>query len=177
MDSVGPMNLYNLIKRRKGITPLMIGIIVAASVISLVFIVMVAVIPIMNYNLELNIRSGSIRDLSTSNDKGLRMNIFADYDAGQLYEVRILKNVDGTYLDYAYRDDITINFQEREEITVELSFFIAVSSNVEDPGTEIDNFNLVFISGSAYAVILKYRSLDFDYYDTNTVYFTFTPRS
>ncbi len=63
-------------------TPLMIGLIVAASVVVVFFIVMAAVIPSMSHDLSMQIKDRSIKANSTLNDLSLKFNVMCDYAEG-----------------------------------------------------------------------------------------------
>lgn len=127
MDSVESMKLSKIIKNRKAMTPLMIGIIVAASVLAVFFIVMTATIPLYGRDLNMTIKNNTIRGNITS-DIQLSFRIICDYDIGILKKVEIYRDsiVYGDMALLAYRNgtDYEMTFTKSQEITVTYNFTV-----------------------------------------------------
>ncbi len=124
MDSVESMKLSKIVKNRKAITPLMIGLIVAASVLAVFVVVMAATIPLYARDLDMSIKTGSIRGNSTHLTQ-LSFRIICDYDVGILDKVEILKDEGQPVLtNVAYNNESSRSFFKSQEITVSYNFTI-----------------------------------------------------
>jgi len=121
MDSVESMKLSKIIKNRKAITPLMIGIIVAASVLAVFVVVMAATIPLYSRELDMSIKDNSIRGNSTHLTQ-LSFRIICDYDTGILKNVEILKDEGELTLTPVAYSNVTKSFFKSQEITVKYNF-------------------------------------------------------
>ncbi|NHJ04115.1 MAG: hypothetical protein EAX90_04785 [Candidatus Heimdallarchaeota archaeon] len=143
------MKLSKILKNRKAMTPLMIGLIVAASVIAVLFIVMASVIPVIKQDVFLQIRDGSIKANSTDSIS-LIFNVMCDYDDGDLWSVEVYKDnqLYGT-------KNVEESFVRNEERTVNLPYLLA-----EDgvPVSEIDSGRLVFQNGDTYVLRIYYHA-------------------
>ncbi|NPE07278.1 MAG: hypothetical protein GNW80_03260 [Asgard group archaeon] len=119
------MKLSSILKNRKAMTPIMIGIIVAASVLAVFFIVMAATIPFYGQDLNMTIKANSIRGNTTDNIQ-LSFRMICDYDVGILKEVTILRDsiVYGDNTPMAFRNGSAywITLQKSQELTVTINF-------------------------------------------------------
>lgn len=133
MDSVESMKLSSILKNRKAMTPLMIGLIVAASVLSVFFIIMAATIPLYRQDLNMTIKDNSIRG-NTTDYVHLSFRIICDYDIGILKEITIIRDdaVYGENTPFALRNgsDYWMTFHKSQEITVTFNF---TSNPLYDP--------------------------------------------
>lgn len=127
MDSVESMKLSKIIKNRKAMTPLMIGIIVAASVLAVFFIVMAATIPLYGRDLDMTIKANTIRGNETDYIQ-LSFRIINDYEVGILKKVEIYRDsiVYGDNALLAYRNDTSyeLTFYKSQEKTVSYNFTV-----------------------------------------------------
>ena len=125
LDSVESMKLSRILKNRKAMTPLMIGIIVAASVLAVFFVVMAATIPLYRQDMNMTIKDNSIRG-NTTDYVQLSFRIICDYDVGILKEVTIIRDdiIYGVDTPFAYRNgsDYWMTFQKSQELTVTFNF-------------------------------------------------------
>ena len=103
----------------------MIGIIVAASVLAVFFVVMATTIPLYHRDLNMTIKDNSIRG-NTTDYIQLSFRIICDYDVGILKEVTILRDsaVYGDKTPMAFRNGSAywITFQKSQELTVTYNF-------------------------------------------------------
>lgn len=147
------MKLSKLLKNRKAMTPLMIGIIVAASVIAVVFIVMAAVIPAMRYDVSMQIRPGTIKPY-LSFDKGLEFFVMCDYADGEVWKVDILKGDD---LWGSRTLIIQVEIARNAQTKVQITSFQA-TANV--PLDQQADGSLLFVSGQEYIIRVYFRPID-----------------
>lgn len=151
MDCVDSMKLSRILKNRKAMTPLMIGIIVAASIIAVIFIVMAAVIPAIPRKVEMNIRTDTIKANATG-DQSLKFRVICDYSDGKLIKAEVYKGE--TLYGEAIIDEV---FEEKEEKEIIIGAFIATASV---PFLEKSGQNLVFQDGEEYTLTIYYESID-----------------
>jgi len=124
MVSVESMKLSSIIKNRKAMTPLMIGIIVAASVLAVFFVVMAATIPLYRKDLDMTVKDNSIRGNVTSNIH-LSFRVICDYDVGILKEVVIFKDTgQPTLTPVASNNETSLTFYKSQEITITYNFTV-----------------------------------------------------
>ncbi|MFW9922872.1 MAG: hypothetical protein ACFFDW_06235 [Candidatus Thorarchaeota archaeon] len=152
------MKLSKILKNRKAMTPLMIGIIVAASVVAVLMVVMAAVVPLMHHEVYMQIREGSVK--AASNDSiALKFNVMCDYDEGELWRVEIFK--DGQF--YGYRNIANLvtpvtPFDKNEEKTITINYFL--TQLTQAPPAEIDEGRLVFQDLDEYTIVIYFRPVD-----------------
>ena len=145
MDSVESMKLSSILKNRKAMTPLMIGIIVAASVLAVFFVVMAATIPFYRQELDMSIKDGSIKGNITDNIY-LSFRIICDYDVGILKEVVIFKDTGQPVLTpVAANNETPITFYKSQEMTVTYNFTLDILYSPFPP--EGENPDGLFIFG------------------------------
>ena len=142
-------------------TPLMIGIIVAASVVAVFFVVMAAVVPFMQHDINMQIRDRSIKGNSTTEDFALKFNIMCDYQPGEVWRVEVFK--DGELIGYA-NTPAEEEFDKNEERTVVVSAFTFTGTNSSDE----DGGRVKFIEGEQYVLRVYYRELNSDATDIYT---------
>lgn len=140
-------------------TPLMIGLIVAASVVAVLFVVMAAVIPSMSHDLSMQIKDRSIRGNTTSNDFSLKFTVMCDYADGEVWRAEIHKN-GALYGYFSLADENT--FEKNEQRLVIVSYFLAESGINE---TEVDGGKLVFQDGHEYVLKVYYRPIESEILD------------
>jgi len=156
MDSVHSMKLSKILKNRKAMTPLMIGLIVAASVIAVLFVVMAAVIPVMKQEVYMQIRIGSIKANSTDSIS-LVFRVMCDYDDGDLWSIEVYKDSQlyGT-------KNVEESFVRNEMRTIGLPYLLAEEGV---PIGEISSGRLVFQNGESYVLRIYFRTAG----DTETI--------
>jgi len=119
------MKLSSILKNRKAMTPLMIGIIVAASVLGVFLIIMAATIPLYGQDLEMSIKDNSIRG-NTTDYVQLSFRIICDYNVGILKEVDIFRDSavygDNTLMASRNGSAYWLTFHKSQEITVTFNF-------------------------------------------------------
>ena len=165
MDSVNLMKLSKIIKNRKAMTPVMIGVIVAASVIAVLFIVMAAVIPVIKSDVDIFVNPVSIKSNSTT-DQSLRFKVTCDHQDGTIYKVEIYK---GETMYAAADTDEPILNREVKEITI--PGFVATEYA---PASEIGSGGyLVFQHDAEYKMIIYFEDSDGSYQSTSSTTWTF----
>ncbi len=141
-------------------TPLMIGLIVAASVVAVFFVIMAAVVPSMSQNINMQIREELIIGNSTSDHFSLDFDIMCDYEAGEVWRAEIYKNssTQNAFTLYGYTSlTDEVSFKRNEERTIKVLYFTAEAG--VDP-TEVDGVRLIFQVGDEYVLRVYYRPLD-----------------
>jgi hypothetical protein len=167
MESVNSMKLGKILKKRKAMTPLMIGIIVAASVIAVLFIIMAATIPLMHKDVHIGIVPTSIRGNSTNGEK-LSFFIVCDYDDGIVTKLEIEKNG----VKYGEVDmDLTMVKKEYRQIEVEV--FEATAAAISAGEYNATNGALVFQQNDDYSIVVHFTNLAGDPQPTDSFLFTF----
>lgn len=157
MDSVESMKLSNIIKNRKAMTPIMIGIIVAASVLTVFFIVMAATIPFFGQDLNMTIKEGSIQGNTTDNIH-LSFRIICDYDVGILKEVVIFKDTGQPTLTLvAANNETPLTFHKSQEIIVTYNFTLDVLYTPIPPEDESPDGLFVFAHRYEYTLRIYYE--------------------
>lgn len=154
MESVNSMKLGKILKKRKAMTPLMIGIIVAASVIAVIFIILAATVPIMSKEVHMGAVPTSIRGNSTNGEK-LIFYVVCDYDDGILIKVGIEKN--GVLYGEA---NVNLAFEKSEQRNIEIDLFDATSAAQTAGEYNATNNALVFQQSEQYTLILTFTNLD-----------------
>lgn len=148
------MKLSKILKNRKAMTPLMIGLIVAASVVAVLFIVMAAVIPVMKHELYMQVRANSVRANSTDSIQ-LRFNVLCDYTDGELWRVEIYQNNEL----YGFRN-VDYELYRNNETTVYVTHFD--TDNTQAPPSEVDAGRLVFQDDEQYTIRIYFRPIGSD---------------
>ncbi len=170
MDKCYSMKISRIIKNRKAMTPLMIGLIVAASVIAVLFIVLAAVVPSMSHDLSMQIKDRSIKGNTTINDLSLKFTVMCDYADGEVWRAEIHKN--GALYGYFSLADET-PFEKNEQRLVVVAYFLAETGINQ---TEVDGGRLVFQNGHDYVLRVFYRPIDSEVLNTYTeLGFTYIP--
>jgi hypothetical protein len=146
------MKLSKILKRRKAMTPVMIGIIVAASVLAIFFIVMAATIPLMRSEVHMEVFEETIRGNDTW-AKSLNFLIVCDYDGGVLDKVEIYKGGEK----WGERN-LDLAFNKSETRFVGVSTF-APTTAAQLAG-EVNATDLMFMDGVAYVLRIYYSNLD-----------------
>ncbi len=141
-------------------TPLMIGLIVAASVVVVFFIVMAVVIPSMSHELSMQIKDRSIKGNSTINDLALKFNVMCDYAEGEVWRAEIHKNGE-LYGYFSLADEGP--FEKSDQRTIIVAYFLAETGI---NATEVDGGRLVFQEGHDYVLRVFYRPIDSEILDT-----------
>jgi hypothetical protein len=146
------MKLIKALKNRKGMTPLMIGIIVAASVIAVIFVVMAAVITVLPHDITMTLRDSTIKGVNTQHLK-LEFQIQCENEDGVINKIEIYH--DG--LLYGHTDDsYFVDYRTTEEINID--FFIA---DEDTPIGEItDIIKLLFVPDQSYVLTVYYQNID-----------------
>ena len=153
MESVNLMNLRKILKNRKAMTPVMIGIIVVASVISVLFLVLAITIPYTNKDVHMQINLNSIRG-NTTDQESLIFKIVCDFDNGTVTKFEI------------YQDSVLFGdknqtevFSPRETRYIQIRYFDANLGVV--PSGQIQNgTHLKFLDGFTYTLRIYYQDLD-----------------
>ena len=167
MESVNSMKLGKILKKRKAMTPLMIGIIVAASVIAVLFIVLAATIPVMHKEVHMGAVPSSIRGNSTNGEK-LIFYLVCDYDDGILVKVEIEKN--GVLYGEA---DLNMAFEKNDYENIEIAKFEATAAAVAAGEYNLTSNALVLQQDDQYTLILTFTNLDHVVQPTDSFLFTF----
>ena len=134
----------------------MIGIIVAASVIAVVFIVMAAVIPVIKQDVQMQIRPDSVFANSTDSTS-IRFSVMCDYNDGDLWRVEAFKNDQL----YGYKN-VNFTFDRNQEKIINIEYLLA---NTIVPSQEVNGSNLVFQDGDTYTLRIYFRNMG----DTDTI--------
>ncbi|NHK31707.1 MAG: hypothetical protein FK730_10170 [Asgard group archaeon] len=161
------MKLGKILKNRKAMTPLMIGIIVAASVIAVLFIIMAATIPLMNKDVHIGVIPVSIRGNSTNGEK-LIFFIVCDYDDGYLVKLEIEKN------GQLYGDiELNMLLEKEEQRNMQIDAFDATTAAQLAGEYNATNNALVFQQNADYTLIVHYTNINGDLQQTDSFEFTF----
>lgn len=132
-------------------TPLMIGIIVAASVIAVIFVVMAAVITVLPHDITMTLRAGTIKGVNANHLK-LEFQIQCENEDGVINEIEIYH--DG--LLYGHIDEsYFIDYRTTEEINID--FFFA---DVDAPALEVTLGKLLFVPDQSYVLSVSYQNID-----------------
>ena len=136
-------------------TPLMIGIIVAASVVAVLFVVMAAVVPTFNREVNMQVRPRSVKGNSTADDFALKFNVMCDYAAGEVWRVEIFKG--GEQIGYV-NTPTEDPFEKYEERTMIVNSFTYVGTNSSD----VQAGKVLFLNGEEYIIRILFRPVDSD---------------
>ena len=167
MESVDSMKLSRIIKNRKAMTPLMIGVIVAASVIAVFFVIMAATVPLYKKEVIIVVRDNSIQANSTDN-KALSFRTICDYNDGYIVKLEIVRGNERI----AYRD-VNYFMTKNSERYVTLDFFYAIPGVTPADEIESGTNHLLFIDSDTYYLRLTYEDVDgieFDPLDYEFIY-------
>ena len=145
-------------------TPLMIGIIVAASVIAVIFVVMAAVITVLPHDITMTLRDSTIKGVNTQHLK-LEFQIQCENEDGVINKIEIYHNG----LLYGHTDDSHfIDYRTTEEINID--FFFA---DVDTPAGEVDDFKLLFVPDQSYVLTVYYQNIDASHIGTVSLAFIY----
>ncbi|HUT80906.1 MAG TPA: hypothetical protein VMZ29_06865 [Candidatus Bathyarchaeia archaeon] len=149
------MNIKKILKNRKAMTPLMIGIIVAASLLAVVFIVLAATVPYMNKEVSMSVQVSSIRGNVTREQ--LKFRIICDYDDGFLTDVEIYNDQN---VKYGARNDLDMNFTARTQQYIGFKYF-EPNFGVTPPGdVNATSNHLLFVVNNVYTLRIYYANTD-----------------
>jgi len=140
----------NILKNRKAMTPLMIGIIVAASVIAVIFVVMAGVITVLPHDITMTIREGSVKGKNT-NHLRLEFQVQCENENGTVYRIDITH--DGVLYGHKYTN-IQIGYRYTETIAVD--YFDADDA----PLAEKDGLKLLFVPDQVYVLTVHFYNLE-----------------
>ena len=132
----------------------MIGIIVSASVVAVVFIIMAAVIPTFKHDVIMMIRANTIRANATG-DMSLKFRVTGDFEEGIVYKAEVYK---GNTTDLLYGSatlDENIKPRETRELVV-----VGFTATGSVPSSETNGPYLVFQDLAWYTLKIYYRNLD-----------------
>jgi hypothetical protein len=169
MESVELMNLKRILRNRKAMTPLMIGIIIASSVIAVTLIVFTATVQYFPKETQLFVNEQSIRGNSTDSES-LIFKVTCDYAPATITNV-LIRHDDtfnpGTFTDYGTRA-VIIPLDAREVLFTEIRYFTAVGGAPVQNGT-----HLLFEDGDEYELIITYENADGVEFVMDTILFTY----
>jgi hypothetical protein len=158
MDSVESMKLSSIIKNRKAMTPLMIGIIIAASVLAVFFVVMTATIPLYGRELDMTVKENTFRGNVTSNIQ-LSFRIICDYDIGILKKVMIFKDTGQPALTpVAANNETPLTFHKSQEITITYNFTVDVLYTPLPPEGENPDGLFIFARSFEYTLRIYFEN-------------------
>ncbi|MHA1213526.1 MAG: hypothetical protein ACTSSH_13840 [Candidatus Heimdallarchaeota archaeon] len=161
------MNLKRILKRRKALTPLMIGIIVAASVVAVLFIVLAATVPYINHNVAMSVQLISIRGNNTDEELIFRVN--CDYDNGTLTKIEIYKNNEL----YGEKLDFNVEFGPRGTKYLGVKGFDAKTGTVPPAQVNATTDHLIFVHDDVYTIRIYFENLDGSYQAYSEMEFAF----
>jgi len=148
-------------------TPLMIGIIVAASVISVIFIIFAAVMPQFQKEVHFMIQPQSIRGNSTDQES-LIFRATCDYAPGKIIKVEIYKDVSGELVRYGERE-VLFSFEKNEVQYLQVRYFYARG------GAPVQNStHLLFTINDPYVLTITYTDIGGTLEQTLSYDFTYT---
>ena len=133
-------------------TPLMIGIIVAASVIAVIFVVMAGVITVLPHDIAMTLRDGSIEGVD-SNHKKLEFQIQCENEDGIITSVNITK---GGLIWGHSSESVSIEYRTTETIVIDL--FAASTACIA--ALENDGITMVFEPGDTYVLVVEYKNIE-----------------
>ena len=160
------MKLNKILKNRKAMTPIMIGIIVAASVLAIFFVVMAATVPLMKSEVQMEVFTSTIKGNDTW-AKSLKFLIVCDYDDGVLDKLEIYKG--GLIWGY---ENVDVLFTKSETKHLGISAFAASSAAIS--AGEVNATDLMFIEGATYTLRIFYSNMDGVQQPTRDFVFTYT---
>jgi len=149
------MKFMKNLKVKKAMTPLMIGIIIAAAVLTILFIVLTATIPLMRHDVSITIPVNTIKGNET-NRETLQFSIVCDYADGRLTKIQIYKEVDSTLKRYGEKV-VDLLLQERNVTKYTVAYFEADPFNV--PSEQINGTHLLFIVDDPYILKITYENI------------------
>ena len=167
MDSVGSMKLSRIIKNRKAMTPLMIGVIVAASVVAVFFVIMAATVPLYKKEVYVSVREGSIQANSTDN-KALSFKVICDYDDGYLRRLEIVRGNERI----GYREVNYLLIKNYEKF-ITLEYFYAIVGVTPADQIEDGTNHLLFLDDDTYILRIFYEDVNGNEFDSQDYEFTY----
>ncbi|NHJ85422.1 MAG: hypothetical protein FK734_08155 [Asgard group archaeon] len=153
------MKLARIIKNKKALTPLMIGIIVTASVVAVLFIVLAATMPFyVQRDVEMHLRENYII-VNQTDSVSLTFKVISDYQGGVIEKFEIYKNgIEPTDL-YGTFVNSTELFKNEERL-----FTVIFDATANAGGLDKDESNhLVFIKGNVYTLKITYSDIDYTF--------------
>ncbi|MBN1329008.1 MAG: hypothetical protein JXA54_06000 [Candidatus Heimdallarchaeota archaeon] len=148
------MNIKKILKNRKAMTPLMIGIIVAASLLAVIFIVLATTIPYVHNDVSMSVQLSSIRGNVTCEQ--LKFRIIVDYDDGYLTDVEIFNDQN---VKYGKRNDLGMNFTARTQKYIGFRYFEPIFG-IPSENVNATSNHLLFIVGNTYTLRIYYANMD-----------------
>ena len=131
----------------------MIGIIVAASVIAVIFVVMAGVITVLPHDVTMTIRDGSVKGVNAQHLR-LKFQVQCENENGTIYRIEITYNG----LDYGYKNaDIDIGYRSTE--LIEADYFDGQSAAI-DAGAVDGSNRLLFVPDQTYVLIIFFYNLE-----------------
>ncbi|MHA1442024.1 MAG: hypothetical protein ACTSPK_09205 [Candidatus Heimdallarchaeota archaeon] len=154
-----------ILKNRKAMTPLMIGIIVAASVIAVIFVVMAGVITVLPHDIDMTLRDGSIKGVNTQHKK-LEFQIQCENEDGIITSVNITK--DGTPWGHT---SVSVLVDYRTTGFIEIDFFSAHQNAIT--AGENDGTTMVFVPDDTYVLVVEFKNTDLSNVGTVSLVFVY----
>ncbi len=153
------MKLSRIIKNRKAMTPLMIGVIVAASVVAVFFVIMVATVPLYKKEVYVSVREGSIQANSTDN-KALSFKVICDYDDGYLKRIEIVRGNE----QIGYR---VVNYLLTKNVEKYITLEYLYANVGVTPADQIEEGtnHLLFINDDTYKLRIFYEDVNGNRFD------------
>ncbi len=148
------MNIRKILKNRKAMTPLMIGIIVAASVLAVVFIVLASTIPYMQREVSMSVQVTSIRGNVTREQ--LMFRLICDYNDGYLTDVAILNNESEVI---GERNYLAMNFTARTQTYIGFTYFNPTADTLLSE-KNVTSGHLLFVVNKIYTLRIFYADAD-----------------
>ncbi|NHJ46208.1 MAG: hypothetical protein FK733_00335 [Asgard group archaeon] len=146
------MKLSKILKNRKAMTPVMIGVIIAASVLAVFFVVMAATVPLMRSEVQMHVFDATIKGNDTW-AKSLKFLIVCDNDGGVLDKVEIYKG--GTLW-----GDRNLNIEFTKSETKFLGIDTFNPSSAAQAALEVNATDLLFLEDVTYTLRIYYSNLD-----------------
>jgi len=143
----------------------MIGIIVAASVIAVIFVVMAGVITVLPHDIDMTLRDGSIKGIN-SNHKKLEFQIQCENENGIITSVNITK--DGSAWGHT---SISVLVNYRTTGFIEIDFFSAHQNAIT--AGENDGSTMVFVPDDTYVLIVEFKNTDLSNVGTVSLVFVY----
>jgi len=147
--------IRKILKNRKAMTPLMIGIIVAASVIAVIFVVMAGVITVLPHDISMTLRNSTVKGVNQQHKK-LTFQIQCENEDGVITGVNIAKNGELYGHDTA---SYFIDYRTTEIIIID--FFIADDAAKIAEEVDLGGTLLVFVPDDTYVITVFYKNVDF----------------
>jgi hypothetical protein len=167
------MMIKKIIKNRKAMTPLMIGIIVAASVLAAFFIIMAATIPLMQKDTEMVVYTESIKGNDTES-LTLKFQVISDYNYGTLDSVEVFRKIGDDLVLYGDRS-IGVDFNKSQVQLIGVAH-LAPTQAAQDAG-ETNGTSLQFVTDGQYYLRLYFTSAKGLEKQSQDYVFTYQPKT